>query len=336
MELSHRIEAFAALGKVLKNQSRAEKEQWARQAYSFNKWFTEENVFLALEGLQKFLDKEALQQWVKKYKLPDRPEKTVGLVMAGNIPLVGFHDFLSVLIAGYSVAIKKSSQDPFLIEQIARELTEIAPDFVSRIRFTEKLNTVDALIATGSDNSSRYFEYYFSSIPHIIRKNRSSAAILSGSESVEDLNQLGNDVFRYFGLGCRNVSKLFLPEGYDLHRLIEAFRSFSSIIDHSKYANNYDYNKAIYLLKQIPFSDAGFFLLKEDTELVSPVATIYYEFYKDRRELEGLILGCENKLQILLSQTDWPENGVRFGSSQLPELNDYADEVDTLAFLEKI
>jgi hypothetical protein len=251
--------------------------------------------------------------------------------MAGNIPLVGFHDFLSVLISGNNILAKTSSKDAELIVYLGEILCSLNPAFRQRIKFTEGiLSDFDAVIATGNDNSSRYFEYYFGKYPHIIRKNRNSVAIIDGNETDQELENLGTDIFSYFGLGCRNVSKIYLPGGYDFHTMIRNWNRFSDIINHSKYANNYEYNMAVYLVNKEKFLDTGYMLLKESTELSSPVSVLYYEFYNSEEILSGEIDKLKEKIQCVTGN-----NYIPFGKVQFPKLWYYSDNIDTLDFLLK-
>lgn len=336
MTLTNRIAAFAALGKLLQNLSEDEKWSLSRQAAAHNSWFTEDNVALALEGICRYLDEEKLRQWIAPYQLPEEntAPKKVGVVMAGNIPMVGFHDFLSVLICGHQLYAKPGSQDPVLIPYLARELCEIEPQFKTYIHFVDRLTGMDAMIATGSDNSSRYFEYYFSRIPHIIRKNRSSCAVLKGTESREELQALGKDITQYYGLGCRNVSKLFVPAGYDLTVLFESLAPYQKLIENHKFTNNYDYNKSIYLVNRVPHLDTGFLLFKEDKALVSPISVVFYETYSSREELEQCLQEQAEKIQCVVGEE--PFGQIGFGDAQQPELWNYADGVDTIAFLQNL
>jgi hypothetical protein len=252
--------------------------------------------------------------------------------MAGNIPAVGFHDYLSVLISGHRLKAKLSSQDSFLINYLHQRLITIEPRFQDRVEFAEHLDGVDAVIATGSDNTARYFEYYFQTVPQIIRKNRSSCAVLSGDESVENLSDLGTDVFSYFGLGCRNVSKLYVPGDFNFSNLFQAWQTYQPVIRHTKYANNYTYQKSILQINQTPFQDPGFILLKEDPGFVSPISVLYLEYYSDRDDLQQKIKTHQHKIQCIVSaETD--KDGVAFGQAQFPDVADYADQVDTMKFL---
>jgi hypothetical protein len=336
MKLEERIEAFAALGTKIDKLTEAEKETIVDRAGQLNAWFTPQSVLLSLSGIRHFLHKEVLTHWTSQYNLTNEKEKIVGVAMAGNIPLVGFHDVLCILIAGHQVAAKKSSQDPYLISLLCDWLIELNPEFGSKIKFEERLNHVDAVIATGSDNSSRYFEYYFRKIPHIIRKNRSSCAVLMGEEDAAALTELGKDVFTYFGLGCRNVSKIYVPEDYNFPNLLDNWEIYQPITHHHKYANNYDYQKSIMLVNSTPFYDNGFVMLTESENFVSPISVIFYETYADLTDLKEKITKHSAKIQCIVSANGWYEGSIPFGKAQLPEVNDYADQVDTMSFLTSI
>ncbi|MBZ9629847.1 acyl-CoA reductase [Salegentibacter sp. LM13S] len=303
------------------------------QAVHYNGWFTRENVIFSLQQWSKALTQSNLEQWLEPYKFEKTEEKTVAIIMAGNIPLVGFHDFLSVLISGHKVLVKQSSNDKQLLPVIAGFLMNIAPEFEDRIRFTEdRLNDFDAVIATGSNNTARYFDYYFKGKPNIIRKNRNSVAILTGKESKEDLEALGEDVFRYFGLGCRNVSKLYVPKEYDFDDFFKAMFPWNTLMNSAKYANNYDYNKAVYLMSEFKLLENGFLILKEDESFGSPIATLFYEQYEDEKKLQEKLQQNKENLQCVVGT----KADVDFGQTQQPKLWDYADGVDTLKFLEKL
>jgi len=303
------------------------------QAIHYNGWFTRENVIFSLQQWSKALTQDNLERWLAPYNFNQNQQKTVAVIMAGNIPLVGFHDFLSVLISGHKVLVKQSSNDKQLLPVIAAYLMHLAPEFEDRIKFTEeKLTDFDAVIATGSDNTARYFEYYFSKKPHIIRKNRNSVAVLTGSESKEQLEALGEDIFRYFGLGCRNVSKLYVPKNYDFDAFFKEIYPLNTLLNSAKYANNYDYNKAVYLMSEFKLLENGFLILKKDESFGSPIATLFYEEYKDEKELQEKLQQNKEKLQCVVGK----DAEVDFGKTQQPELWDYADSVDTLKFLEEL
>lgn len=335
MTLEQRISAFVKLGNHLSNLSQEGFESLALSARLENPWFTEANVRRSLVGVTRYLQDDKLREWTSRYALNPVQPKTVALVLAGNIPMVGFHDLLSVLISGHRAQLKFSSKDSKLIPYLIKHLIWLEPTFEKMIEVKEnKLENFDAVIATGSDNSARYFDYYFSKYPNIIRKNRTSCVVLNGHEPTEDIAALGEDIFSYFGLGCRNVSKAFVPEGYDLTKLLSAWDAYKDIIHHHKYCNNYDYQKSILLVNQVPFFDNGFILLQQNDKLVSPISGLYYEFYKDQTDLETKLNRDAEKIQCLVGN-EKPAN-VSFGSAQYPDVWDYADNVDTLKFLEKL
>ena len=331
MNLQARIQAFTKLGEYLKTDIYQEAEEQLHLAKVLNPWFTKENIEKALGAWHEQLKVDMLTAWLNPYKLQEVSiPKKVLIIMAGNIPLVGFHDFLTVLISGHKVVVKMSSTDNVLVKVLIEKLISIAPEFKESIDFIDdvKNRKFDGVIATGSDNSAQYFEYYFKRAKKIIRKNRRSVTVLDGGESDMDLKGLADDVFSYFGLGCRNVSKLFLPKGYDLNKLFEAFFPYSHVVDHKKYGNNYDYNKAIFLMGSNKLVENGFLLMKEDKSLLSPVAMLYYEYYDDIETVEQFIEENAEQLQCVVSKKD-----IAFGNTQKPNLWDYADGVDTVEFL---
>lgn len=332
MTLSQRIETFIRLGETIKKLPQSTIEEWADLAGNENRWFTTENVKMALEGIEKMLQKDALENWIAPYTFSNET-KRVGIVMAGNIPLVGFHDLLSVLMSGHSAYIKLSSQDSKLLPLITDLLISIEPKFKEQIFYIPQLKDMDAVIATGSNNSARYFKQYFGKQPNIIRKNRTSCAIVTGNESDEELIELGKDIFSYYGLGCRNVSKIYAPKGYDFKRLLSVLDSYEDIGNHSKWRNNYDYNKSIYLVNKEPHLDNGFLLVKESPQLVSPLSVLYYEEYESLDTLSKNLKNLEDKIQCIVGKPIKGLNIVPFGEAQYPEVWDYADGVDTLKFL---
>lgn len=306
-------------------------------AEAYNNWFTKENVFFALENWAGALTTESLQQWVKNYPMATTP-KNVGIIMAGNLPLVGFHDLLSVVITGHNALIKTSSKDNKLMAFVIRFLHSINPEFKNIIKTVDRLEGFDAVIATGSNNTARYFEQYFTKVPNIIRKNRTSVAVLNGSETEEDFKALGNDIFRYFGLGCRNITKIYFKSEDQIPTFFESIIDWGNIvINHPKYANNYDYNRAIYLLGKDEFLDNNFVLLKKDKNLHSPIAVVNYEIYEDLDQVKLFLNENEDQIQCVVGHDmkDNP-NFVEFGKTQTPTLTDYADNIDTLKFLAKI
>ena len=300
---------------------------------SHNGWFTQEQVYFAVNSWAEALTDENLSKWLSNYDFSTIQPKTIGLILAGNIPLVGFHDFLSVLISGHNVLVKTSSNDQHLIKFLANYLIAVNESLEERIKFTDgKLENFDAVIATGSNNTARYFEYYFKNKPSIIRKNRNSVAILNGNESHEDLVNLGEDIFRYFGLGCRNVSKLFVPKGYNFDTFFKAIFEYQDVIHYEKYSNNYDYNKAVFLMSNFKLLDNGFLTLKEDQSYSSPISSVFYENYESLSELKQRLENDKELIQCIVSN-NLTENSITFGQTQKPQLWDYADSVDTLEFL---
>lgn len=298
-----------------------------------NGWFTAENVYFSIQSWAEALTEEKITNWLKNYTFKENETKTIGLILAGNIPLVGFHDFLTVLLSGNKVLVKTSSNDQKLLPFLANYLKHIEPIFNDYIFFIDgKLENFDAVIATGSNNTARYFDYYFKDKPSIIRKNRNSVAVLTGKETKTELTLLGEDIFRYFGLGCRNVSKLFVPQNYDFTLFFEAIFEFSDIINYEKYANNYDYNKAVFLMSLFKLRDNGFLTLKEDESYASPISSVFYEFYDNLDTILERLNKDSEKLQCVVSNLKL-KNHVYFGETQKPKLSDYADNVDTMAFL---
>jgi len=300
---------------------------------SHNGWFTPEQVYAAVQSWAEALKEENLNKWLSYYNFSEFNPKTVGLILAGNIPLVGFHDFLSVLITGHKVLVKTSSNDQHLIKFLANYLISIEPKLSSYISFTEgKLENFDAIIATGSNNTARYFEFYFKDKPSIIRKNRNSVAVLNGKETHDDLINLGEDIFRYFGLGCRSVSKLFVPKDYSFEGFFKAIYEYKDVIFYEKYSNNYDYNKAVFLMSNFKLLDNEFLTLKEDISHASPISSVFYEYYEDLVDLQTRLENEAEQIQCIVSNNLFP-NSISFGQTQQPKLWDYADNVDTIQFL---
>jgi hypothetical protein len=346
MELKKDIAAFSQLGQQLRAVSQgdtdAETERVIAAASSVNPWFTKDSIYKALGALGQALTDKDLEQWMIPYraKINSHKEKKIGVINAGNIPAVGFHDFFCVLMSGNIYEGKNSSNDPHLLPFIASLLKKIEPAFESKIFFTEKISSPDAVIATGSNNAARYFEYYFGKYPHIIRKNRNSVAVLNGNENAEELLRLTDDIFQYFGLGCRNVSKLFLPEGYDLNRLFAAFEKYNSVDQHNRYMNNYTYQRTVMLMNKIKFLENGFVILKEDASLQSPVSVVHYEYYKNEKDVFEKLFLVENEIQCVACSDETKQKFsserlslVALGQTQKPMLWDYADRVDTMEFL---
>jgi hypothetical protein len=351
MSLEKRIDTFVELGnfmrqfsrqKITKNSEVLYNELFfdafalqIKRAQEFNGWFTEDNILFAFEKWSNQLIKNKLDNWISTYNLNNKAPKTIAVIMAGNIPLVGFHDFLSVLLSGNKVLVKQSSNDKHFLPLIAKYLEYLAPELKESIQFTEdKLTDFHAAIATGSNNTSRYFEYYFGKYPNIIRKNRNSIAVLTGNETQDELLGLAEDMLRYFGLGCRSVSKIYVPENYDFDQLFKAIYPYSDIIHYKKYQNNYDYNKAVYLMSEFKLVENGFLMLKEDASYSSPIATVFYEYYNDLDHIKQRLHDDSEMIQCVVSNVI--ENAVEFGKTQEPGLSDYADGVDTMAFLSNL
>lgn len=334
MNLLERIEGFTKLGALLRS-SYGEQliEEWSYKAHQKNNWFTPENVTLAIKSIVDcFLVEEKLNKWAKGYSIKDAGKK-VGVIMAGNIPLVGFHDALAVLISGNILNAKLSSQDDYLLKEIFDQLLILEPSFKQQIIFADKMNDVDALIATGSDNSATYFEYYFKHIPNIIRKNRTSVAILNGNETDETLAKLGKDILQYYGLGCRNVSKIYVNDSFTPDQFYQCIESQGDVFLNHKYKNNYDYNRSILLVNQTPHFDNNFLMLKESEELVSPISVVFFEKYESEIDLAIKLTEKQSKIQCILSENAWYAGSLAIGDAQNPSLFDYADGVDTMDFL---
>ena len=348
-----KTDAFAALGAILANinnktridnipdsalrEKMMDLVQLINTIQQQNGWFTPDFVSKALLSLGESLKREKLEKWVSGYQKSFEKfnsPKTVAVIMAGNVPAVGFHDFLCVLISGHRILAKLSSDDDKLMPAIAAILTTLEPEFEDRITFTsELLKDFDAVIATGSNNSSRYFEYYFGKYPNIIRKNRNGVALLSGSETKEELNSLADDIFLYYGMGCRNVARIFVPVNYDFNPLLEVLASRIEVVDNNKYFNNYEYNKAIFLVNSINHFDTGNILLTENEQYASPVSVLHYSYYQTPENLKNEIMVNNHQIQCVVTNLNFPANKIAFGQTQSPELWDYADGVDTLQFL---
>lgn len=312
------------LAKVLENQEKG------------NPWFTHENLISALAGIAFMLNENLLYSWIQSYpRLENKEDKTtIAIIMAGNIPAVGFHDFLCTLLSGNRALIRLSSRDDKLIPALADMLIEIEPLFSRRIKFTrDPLKGFNKIIATGSSNTGRYFDFYFGEYPHIIRKNRSSIAVLTGKESPEDFAGLYDDAFRYFGMGCRNVSKIYIPHDFNVSAFQKNHGKWHQLILHSKYNNNYLYNRSIMNIENERFIDCSFFLLQENKSLNPPLSVIYYELYSDLNSLKQSIEGHANEIQCIVSNKAFFGKTTSFGKTQSPGPADYADNMDIMDFL---
>jgi hypothetical protein len=305
-----------------------------QKAFAHNGWFEPHFTKQALLDWGQLLQKTPLEEWCATVPETNPNPKRVGIVMAGNLPLVGFHDFLTVLITGNKAVIKPSSDDAQLWPVIIKGLLELAPDWAAFIEVVPQIKNIDAIIATGSNNSARYFEHYFSKYPHIIRKSRHSVAVVNHQTTDAALQALAADIFTYFGLGCRSVSKIYLPHDFDVNRIFGNILDYNAVVQNKKYGNNYDYHRAIYMMNQQPFLENGFVIVREAEALATPVAVLHVERYQSLTQLDQHLLNLEPEIQCVVS--DLPltfPRCVMFGASQKPALNDYADGVDTLDFL---
>ena len=307
------------------------------QAEQQNSWFTQHNLTFARTTWATTLSEANIKRWLSAYKLSEPQNvKKILLIMAGNIPLVGFHDLLCVWVSGHKAVVKLSSEDKLLLPFIVEQLRDLIPEWAEAVTFSdEKVTDFDAVIATGSNNTARYFEYYFGKKPHIIRKNRNSVAVLTGKETQEELTALGKDIFQYYGLGCRSISKLFVPENYSFDAFFQAIYAYWDIINEQKYANNYDYNKAVYLMSLYKLLENGFLILKEDKSYTSPIATLFYEYYTDTEALKKQLITDTEQIQCIVAKGLLPDE-IAFGNTQIPQLWEYADNVDTLKFLSNL
>ncbi len=337
MNLEKTISALHRVGQVFGNENSIELQQTITQAYAKNKWFDEDSTKMALSYWSKQLTAENLNQWVSKESIANNSEpKTIGVIAAGNIPLVGLHDVISVLLTGNKVKVKLSSDDEVLMKFFITQLILAEPSLGQLIEVAEKIENIDAVIATGSNNTTRYFEYYFNKYPHIIRKNRNSIAVLTGNESAETIQKIGSDILSYFGKGCRNITQLWLPKGYDLVPFLDNLQGFISIVDHNKYANNYHYHKAILLMNKDKHLDSGFMLLREDKKIYSPIGMINYTYYNDMGEVKEFLAQNAEHIQCVVSEADSLPEAILAGETQNPELWDYADGVNTINFLQNL
>lgn len=337
MNFQHAIHILSQLGTFFNEESTKDNPVFTK-AYQQNPWFTIEYTKKAIAAWGDQLNTEHLNKWLSVYQdMPKPAPKNVVVIMAGNIPLVGLHDLLSVLVCGHKAIVKLSSDDTVLMKWVIENIINIAPEWADKIEITDERlpKTFDAVIATGSNNTNRYFEYYFKTKPSLLRKARTSVAVLTSNETPEDLQKLGEDIFTYFGLGCRNVSKIYVPEGYDIAHFYEGIAGFYEHINHNKYANNYTYHKAILLMNLTKHFDNNFLLLKEDTNIASPLGVMFYEQYTNLDELSKTLENNKDQIQCVVSKISL-NNSVPLGKAQQPELTDYADGVDTVKFLLEI
>ena len=340
MQIKQRINAFVQVGDFInrhfKDEARAEEanlhlglKELVKVAKLYNGWFDEAFVNHAIQNIGSYLNEKSLNDISSIISKQEKDPKVVAIICAGNIPMVGFHDILCVLLSGNIALIKMASDDNVLLPFFLKLLTHYEPAFDQLIRMSEgKLTNFNAIIATGSNNTSSHFEYYFAKYPHIIRKNRSSVAVITGNESKEDLSQLGKDIFYYYGLGCRNVSKLLVPDNYDFKDFFEGIFEYSYILENKKYGNNYDYNRAIFLLNRADFLDNNFVMLKPDIQIHAPISVVFYEKYKTAQDVQDYLNKNKQEIQCVVGKGYIP-----FGNSQSPVITDFADGVNTMEFL---
>lgn len=325
------IEAFSKLAESF-DQSNEELSAFVGRTYVENNWLTKENYWLALAEWRNQLESSNLEKFIEDNSYATTP-KRVGIIMAGNIPMVGFHDLLCVLLSGNTAVVKPSSDDKYVMKYICSSLENLG--LGNKIEVVDKLENIDAVIATGSNNSFKYFEYYFKDIPSLLRKNRKSLAILNGNETDKDLDNLAVDVFQYFGLGCRNVALVFLPKSMNITRVLDHFMSHKDIENHNKFANNYTYHRALLLMNNEQHLDTGFLLCKERKDLNVPLACLHYVYYENQEEVDGFIQENKENIQCIVGNY-YEEGMVEFGATQKPELQDFADNINTLNFLDNL
>lgn len=336
MKLKERIDLLVQLGEHLSGKDEY-LEALMHRTYHNNKWFVIENIQKSLNAIcTAFLDRTKLEAWVKHYYIDDNVlSKTIGVVMAGNIPLVGFHDFLCIFIVGHKAQLKLSDKDKYLFPYLLKLMTQFNPAFAAYAEIVEQLKDFDAVIATGSNNSARYFDAYFGKYPHIIRKNRNAIGVLDGTETEADILALGQDIFQYFGLGCRNVSKIYVPKDYDFTSLLETLHEgHKKIVLHSKYKNNFDYNYALYMLNSSKYLSNGCLILTENKAIQSRIAGLHYEYYDEKATLEATLANHVDEIQCIVSKQPLTNfDVIPLGNAQKPSLMDYADGVDSIRFL---
>lgn len=301
------------------------------QSYLNNNWLTSDNYWKSINHWKGSLTKYNIQEFITDYPITTE-SKTIGIIMAGNIPMVGFHDLLCVLLMGHNAQVKCSSNDPYVIKYLINCLKLYNPKLNDKIVITERLKSIDAVIATGSNNTFRYFESYFKHLPRLLRKNRKSIAILDGSETEKEFELLGQDILTYFGLGCRNVNQLFIPNGRTIEEILDCIMDYSHLINHNKFANNYTYHKALLLMNNEQHLDTGFLLPKRRRDLLSPLACVHYDYYESFDEIDDFILKNKEDIQCIVGNYSSTEV-IPFGKAQYPDLKDFADNKNTLEFL---
>ncbi len=337
MNFQQRVDVLVQLGKVLRETAGQQDVPVIHKAYQLNPWFTPSNIQQSMLAWGDSLSETNIRKWTLAYQWDEKPQRTIALIMAGNIPLVGLHDLICVLVCGHKALVKVSEDDATLMKWVINELIVLQPALADCIEISEQRlpKNFDAVIATGSNNTNRYFEYYFRNKPSLLRANRNSVAIITGNETPEDYQKLGADIFTYFGLGCRNVSKLYVPAGFDFAHFYEGIEHLNDIGNHHKYANNYTYHKALFLMNLAPHLDNNFLLVKEDEKIASPLGVMFYEYYTDINVLLEQLKTRESEIQCMVCKTNLPGT-LPLGKAQAPELWDYADGVDTVKFLQEL
>jgi len=337
MSFEKRVDALQSLVALI-NEEGEKISAAVEYATHKNLWFTKETCWQALRAISaNYLNKEILLNLKSTYLLNEGVKKRVGLVCAANIPLVGFHDILCIFLSGNIGIIKLSDRDTALPKFLIDQLISKHPQYSEAFEFVHRLKDVQVVIATGSNNSARYFEYYFGKYPNIIRKNRNGVAVLDGSESKEDLLKLGRDIFNYYGMGCRNVSKVYVPQKYDLNPLMEALHENNQIVLHPKYKNNFDYNIALCMLNRELYQNNGGLILKEEKQIASRIACLHYERYDNLNKLDAMLLEVKDQIQCVVGEVKLKNlKTIPFGQTQSPSFMDYADGVDVLKFLTEL
>lgn len=337
MKLEERIEVLTKLRSYLIEPDTEDYKTLLTLSKRHNAWFDADEVKHALEGVSSYLTPQCLNSFTANYRI-DGESQRVGIVMAGNIPAVGFHDLLCVLLCGYGADLKLSSDDNVIILQILKWLKELSPELVADINIVERLDLdkIDKVIATGSDNTARYFKQYFGRKKHIIRQSRSSVAVISGDETTEDFTALASDIFRYYGLGCRNVTQVFVPKDYSFQVMLDTFMPFEYVLNNNKYANNYSYNRSVALINKEEHLDTGYLLVKTNPQIASPIGTIHVTHYEKYEDVPMLIAQNQDSIQCIVSKDGGYAGSFPFGQAQSPAIDDYADGVDTMEFLTSI
>lgn len=331
MNTKDRLQVLNSLREYLKNIDSDEKEELFLSSGNENPWFDTPTMEHAFNGIIGLLEQKPLEGLVNKYG--EGTPKVLGIVCAGNLPGVGFQDIVLSFLFSKKTIVKLSSSDAYFIKYLVGRMSFFNAEVDNQIEFVEQivLDGLDGVIATGSDNTARYFEKYFSKVPSVIRKNRTSIAVLNGKESAEELKELGKDIFTYYGLGCRNVSKLLVPKGYDFVNFLDNMEGYQRVTFNHRYANNYDYNRSIYLVNREAHFDNGFLMLREAKELVSPISVLFYEYYDSENEVLSYIREHKEKIQVVVSNTI--EGAVPLGQAQKPSITDFPDNVNVVEFI---